>query len=84
MPAACQVRSFNGEKLMERCRRAWRASRPIRLDYQQMDGLRRQVDIIGARLDKVEDVDVLNLWVRQPVQTLIGNAGSDETSPLAE
>jgi hypothetical protein len=74
--AACQVRSFNGQKLIERCQRAWTSQRPIRLDFRQMDGLRRQVDIVGARLDKVEGVDVLNLWVRQPVRSLIG--GRDE------
>ncbi len=72
--AACQVRSFNGQKLLDRCLRAWTTRRPIRLDFRQMDGLRRQVDIIGARLEKVEGVDVLNLWTRHPVQTLIGGA----------
>ncbi len=72
---SCQVRSFNGEKLLERCLRAWRGRRPIRLDYRQVDGLRRQVDIIGARLEKLDGVDVLNLWVRQKMQTLIGRIG---------
>lgn len=70
--AACQVRSFNGQKLMDRCHRAWSTRRGIRLDFRQMDGLRRQVDIIGARLETIEGVDVLNLWVRQPVPALIG------------
>lgn len=71
--AACQVRSFNGQKLMDRCLRAWTSLRPIRLDFRQMDGLRRQVDIVGARLEKIEGVDVLNLWVRQPIRALIGS-----------
>ncbi len=84
MPAACQVRSFNGQTLMERCERAWSTQRPIRLDFRQMDGLRRQVDIIGARLDKVDGVDVLNLWVRQPVRALIGQRGSDDSRPLEQ
>ncbi len=75
--AACQVRSFKGAELMERCNRAWTEHRPIRLDYRQMDGLRRQVDIIGARLEKVDEVDVLNLWVRQPVKRLINIANDD-------
>jgi hypothetical protein len=75
--AACQVRSFKGAELMARCQRAWSDHRPIRLDYRQMDGLRRQVEIIGARLEKIEDVDVLNLWVRQPVNRLINIAGDD-------
>ena len=76
---SCQVRSFNGEKLMARCERAWSNQRPLRLDFRQMDGLRRQVDIIGARLEKVEGVDVLNLWVRQPVRALI--AGANQAPP---
>jgi hypothetical protein len=83
VPATCQVRSFNGEKLLERCRRAWQTRRPIRLDYRQMDGLRRQVDILGARLDKVEGVDVLNLWIRQPVSRLI-RFGDDSSLPWAD
>lgn len=73
--AACQVRSLNGEKLIERCRRAWQESRGIRLDFRQLDGLRRQVDIVAARLDKVEGTDVLNLWVRQKMNSLIGRIG---------
>ena len=78
--ASCQVRSFNGQKLMDRCERAWTGRRSIRLDFRQMDGLRRQVDIIGARLEKIEGVDVLNLWVRQPLRSLIGG-GDDSISP---
>jgi hypothetical protein len=81
IPAMCQVRSFNGEKLMERCLRAWSERRSIRLDYRQIDGLRRQVDIISARLDKIEGVDVLNLWVRHPMRALMGD-GSDESPPF--
>lgn len=80
VPATCQVRSFNGQKLIDRCLNAWSTNRPIRLDYRQVDGLRKQVDIIGARLDKVDGVDVLNLWIRQPVNRLI-RFGND-TSPL--
>ncbi len=77
--AACQVRSFNGQKLIDRCQRAWTTNRPIRLDFKQMDGLRRQVVIVGARLEKIENVDVLNLWVRQPLRTLIGGREDPDT-----
>jgi len=83
IPAACQVRSFNGKKLIERCQRAWSTQRPTLLDYRQVDGLRRQVEILGARLDKVEGVDVLNFWVRQPVRHLIGG-GSSNDLPVIE
>ncbi len=82
LPAACQVRSFNGQKLLDRCPRAWTTNRSILLDYKQMDGLRRKVEIVSARLDKIEGVDVLNLWVRQPVKQLISSGGSDDSIPL--
>ncbi|MBI3915234.1 MAG: hypothetical protein HY327_13740 [Chloroflexi bacterium] len=73
--ATCQVRSFNGQKLIERCERAWSNKNVIRLDFRQVDGLRRQMDIVAARLDKVDGVDVLNLWVRQKMKTLMGRIG---------
>ena len=82
LPAACQVRSFNGQKLLDRCQRAWTTNRPILLDYRQTDGLRRKVEIVSARLDKIEGVDVLNLWVRQRVLQLIRTGGSDDSIPL--
>jgi len=82
LPATCQVRSFNGQKLLDRCERAWGTQRSILLDYRQLDGLRRKVEIVSARLDKVEGIDVLNLWVRQPVKQLIVSGGSDDSVPL--
>lgn len=81
LPATCQVRSFNGAKLLERCQRAWRAHRPILLDYRQMDGLRRKVEIVGARLEKIEGIDVLNLWVRQPIGAARIHPGRDDVEP---
>jgi hypothetical protein len=80
LPAACQVRSFNGNQLLERCQRAWNTHRPILLDYRQMDGLRRKVEIVGARLEKIEGIDVLNLWVRQPIGAVLGNLSRDDSS----
>ena len=84
VPAMCQVRAFNGQKLIDRCLRAWDTNRSIRLDYRQIDGLRKQVDIIGARLDHVEGVDVLNLWIRQPVDRLIRFGNANDLLPGAE
>ncbi len=77
--AHCQVRSLKGEQLMERCRRAWREQRGIRLDFRQLDGLRRQVSIVAAKLDKVEDTDVLHLWVRQKLNSLIARIGDSSS-----
>lgn len=77
--AHCQVRSLKGEQLMERCRRAWREQRGIRLDFKQVDGLRRQVSIVAAKLDKVEGTDVLHLWVRQKLNSLIARIGDNSS-----
>jgi hypothetical protein len=82
LPATCQVRSFKGEKLLERCRRAWSAHRPILLDYRQKDGLRRRVEIVGARLQQIEGVDVLDLWVRQPVTMLTITSSQDDDDTI--
>ncbi len=83
--ATCQVRSFNGQKLVERCERAWSNKNSIRLDFRQLDGLRRQLDIVAARLEKVEGVDVLNLWVRQKMKSLMGRGGEPtDDLPLVE
>jgi len=77
--AHCQVRSLKGDVLMERCERAWREQRGIRLDFRQLDGLRRQVSIVSAKLDKVEDTDVLHLWVRQKLNSLIARIGDNSS-----
>jgi hypothetical protein len=60
----CQVRSFNGLKLLERCRRAWKSGRETRLDFPTMSGLRRQLEIVAARYERLPEGDLLNLWVR--------------------
>ncbi len=60
----CQVRSLSGRALLERCQRAWANGRPIRLDFPTMSGLRRQLEIVSARFDRLAEGDLLNLWVR--------------------
>lgn len=60
----CQVRSFKGQVLLARCQRAWSTRRAIRLDFPTMSGLRRQLEIIAARYEKLPEGDLLRLWVR--------------------
>jgi hypothetical protein len=72
--ASCQVRSLNGQALLERCQRAWHSQRSIRLDFPTMSGLRRQLQIVAARYDKLPEGDLLNLWVRH---------GADELRDIA-
>jgi hypothetical protein len=62
----CQMRTFNAGSLMERCQRAWGEGRPVLLDFPQMDGLRQKVEILAAKPGRVEEGDLLYLWVAVP------------------
>ncbi len=59
-----QVRSFKGQALLDRCRRAWGGRRPIYLDFPTYSGLRRKLEIVAARFEQLPEGDLLNLWVR--------------------
>ena len=64
-PAAiCQLRTFNGPAMIERCRRAWSQGRPVFLDFRQPDGLRREAQVLAARFSELPEGHVLILWVR--------------------
>lgn len=62
----CQMRTFSAQSLMERCTRAWREGRSVHLDFPQMDGLRHQVEVLAAKPGRVEEGDLLHLWVAVP------------------
>jgi len=87
--AQTQMRTFNGQSMMDRCLRAWAESRPVMLDFPQMDGLRRKVEVLAARAMTIEEGDVLNLWVALPadevytveqVDASIDDASDDDAS----
>jgi hypothetical protein len=63
----CQMRTFNGSSMIDRCTGAWREGRDVRLDFPQRDGLRKQVDVLAARTDRTADGDVLFLWIVAPL-----------------
>lgn len=65
--AFCELRTANGDNIMERCRQAWRELRPVKLDYPDELRMRQQVDVVAARLRNVPEGVVLMLWVRWPV-----------------
>lgn len=65
--AFCELRTANGEDIMERCRRAWKEARPVKLDYPDSMRMRQQVDVVAARLRQVPEGTVLMLWVRWPM-----------------
>ncbi len=61
--ALCEMRTFNGPKLVERCHNAWREGRPARLDFPAEGGIRKELDIIAARWEAVPEGHKLYLWV---------------------
>lgn len=63
--ALCEMRTFDGPKLVKRCQEAWREGRPARLDFPTGEGRERgELDIIAVRWKNVEEGHKLYLWVR--------------------
>ena len=62
----CELRTFNGEDIVDRCRRAWNEGRPVKLDYPDYMRLRRQIEVVAMRLQELEDGPTIVLWLRQP------------------
>ncbi len=62
--AVCQLRTFNGPALVERCYRAWHQRQIIKLEYRTDDGLTQQAPILAAHWSGLSDGDLLTLWVR--------------------
>ncbi|GEM_PF-199566 len=61
--AVTRVRALNGPALVERCYRAWRQREPIHLEFRAPDGLIQRVPIVAAHYSRMDDADVLRLWV---------------------
>ncbi len=66
MAVLCQMRTFDGPKMVERCRRAWSEDRMVKLDFPDESGLRQQVAVIAVRWTEVEEGHLLHLWVQLP------------------
>lgn len=64
--ALCQLRTGNGDDIIERCQRAWQEGRPVRLDYPDDLRLRQQVDVVALRLTSIDEGQLLLLWVTTP------------------
>lgn len=60
----CELRTYGGESIVERCQNAWREGRPVRLDFPDKLRLRRQLDVVAMRLTTLEEGPLLQLWVR--------------------
>src|SRR5512139_1436714 len=76
----CQMRTFNAQNLMDRCRRAWGEGRSVHLDFPQMDGLRQEVEVLAAKPGHVEEGDLIYLWVAVPREAAIVEEADDDTS----
>ncbi len=70
MVATCQMRTLDGQGLVDRCSNAWQQGRPAFLDYPRpaIDGIaafeRTEAEIVAARWQKVDEGQMLTLWVR--------------------
>lgn len=68
--AVCQLRTGNGEDIMERCRDAWKDGRPVRLDFPDEMRMRQQIDVVSLRLEQLEEGPALMLWVALPLDSI--------------
>ncbi|MBN1218852.1 MAG: hypothetical protein JXM69_07990 [Anaerolineae bacterium] len=62
--AMCEMRTFDGPKLVKRCQEAWREGRPARLDFPTGEGSRGELVIVAVRWETVEEGHKLHLWVK--------------------
>lgn len=66
--AQCELRTMNGQDIMERCQAAWRERRPVLLDFPDDLRMRQEVEVVAMRLREIEEGTVLVLWVRWPLE----------------
>ncbi|MGB4595412.1 MAG: hypothetical protein WBI14_05855 [Anaerolineaceae bacterium] len=63
--AFTSLRTFNGQALVNRCQNTWEEKQTMFLVYKDRIGLRQQTPIVAARSVKVEEGEMLMLWVRR-------------------
>lgn len=76
--AVTKLRTFNGSSLVERCYKAWQHQQSIHLEFRTPDGLNQEAQIVAARNVKVDEGDLLMLWVRLPTDDLEVEIGFDD------
>ncbi|MEJ2240506.1 MAG: hypothetical protein P8X82_19635 [Gemmatimonadales bacterium] len=67
--ALCQLRTMNGESILERCQNAWQDGRLVKLDFPDRLRLRQQVDVVAIRLQEREEGAMLLIWVALPIES---------------
>lgn len=60
-----RLRTFNGEKLLDRCHHAWHHKVTMFLEYRDRIGMTKQTPIMAAQALNTEEGDMLILWVRK-------------------
>ena len=63
----CELRTMNGEDIVDRCLDAWDEGRPVKLDYPDQMRMRQQADVVAMRLQDLEEGPLLQLWVSLPL-----------------
>ena len=63
------LRTFDSNKLLERCKATWETRQTMFLEYKDEIGLRKEDPIIAARALTVEEGDMLLLWVRRELDS---------------
>ncbi|MDM8530173.1 hypothetical protein QUF63_03315 [Anaerolineales bacterium HSG25] len=61
--ALCEMRTFDGPKMVDRCEEAWREGRLAKLDFPDGEGGRIELDILAIRWEDVSEGHKLHLWV---------------------
>lgn len=63
--AFTNLRTFDAQRLLDRCLDTWAAKQTMFLEYKDRIGLLKEDPIIAARAIQVEEGDMLLLWVRR-------------------
>ena len=64
------LRTMNGNGLMERCRSTWDEDDIMYLHFRNTIGLEQRVPIVAAQMIDTEDGEKLVLWVRMEADQL--------------
>lgn len=67
--AFTSLRTFNSQLLLERCETAWAADIPMYLVYRDPIGLKVETQIMAARAIQIEEGEIIQLWVRNGIDT---------------
>jgi hypothetical protein len=73
--AFTNLRTFDSQKLLDRCLDAWSANQTMYLEYRDHLGMRREDPILAARALTIDEGDLLYLWVRREA------AGDEQADP---